>query len=204
MRKQLLVGSVATIAIALASLTGGGAAFAAKGGHHHGPVTATGATTCNFHGTLTAAAGAAVSIRGNLTPRKHTRACTSTGGTKLRTGHLSKSPLISSVTTTGICRLLIGGTLPDVAGGTIWWSPKPKVAPSTGVALTGGTVSVVTISGDAYLQIAYSGGSVAAGSFTNATGGSLTATSREDVADLTAACASGPVDSISFSGTLTL
>ncbi|HEV3213538.1 MAG TPA: hypothetical protein VGZ03_09110 [Acidimicrobiales bacterium] len=209
MRKQLLFGTGTVLTIVAMSLASAGPAFADKGGHpgkggHHSPVVATGTTTCNFHGTLSAAAGATVSIAGNLTPHKHTKACTSSGGTKLRTGHLSRSPLASTTTTAGICSLLTGGTLPDVAGGTIWWSPKPKVAASTGVALTGGSVSVVTISGDAFLQIAYTGGSVAGGSFTNASGGALTTTSRDDVAALTAACATGPVDSIAISGTITL
>lgn len=94
--------------------------------------------------------------------------------------------------------------MPDLAGGTIKWAPKGKVATSTGVALTGGSVSVVTINGDTFLQIAYTGGSVAGGSFINASGASFTATSKQDIAALTAECANGPVDAIALNGSLTL
>jgi hypothetical protein len=204
MKRLFVASTTAALALGIASLAGAGAAYA-KGPHHHPPVVATGTTTCNFHGSLSAANGAAVSLAGNITPHNNTKACTSTGGSKLRTGHLGRAPLSSGTTTTaGICSMLTGGTLPDLSGGTIHWSPRPKVAASTGVALTGGTVSVVTINGDTYLQVAYSGGSVAGGSFTNASGGSLTVTSRSDVAALTTACAAGPVDSIAVTGTITL
>jgi hypothetical protein len=203
MRKQLLIG-VAAAALAIPTVSIVGAGIASAKGKHHSPAVATGTTTCHFHGTLSAAIGATVSIRGNLTPKQHTKACTSTGGTKLATGHITKSPLVSTATTTGVCTFLAGSTLPDLGGGTIWWSPKPKVAASTGVALTTGAISVVTVGSDAFLQIAYTGGSVAAGSFMNASGASLTAISNDDVASLTAACASGPVSSIAFNGSLTL
>jgi len=202
MRKHLRMGAAGALAIALASLTGAGVAYA--NGGHHAPTVATGSTTCNFHGALSAASGATVSITGNITPHKHSRACTNTGGTRLRTGHVGRTPLASSTTTTGICSLLTGGSLPDLAGGTIRWSPPHKVAASTGVALTGGSVSVVAVGSDSFLQVAYTGGSVAGGSFTNASGGALTVTSRDDIAALTAACAQGPMSAISFAGTITL
>jgi hypothetical protein len=65
-------------------------------------------------------------------------------------------------------------------------------------------VSVVTVGTDSFLQIKYTGGSVAGGSFANASGASLTATSRSDITRLTADCAKGPVSTISMRGTLTL
>lgn len=167
------------------------------------PVTATGTTTCNFHGTLSVNSAGVVSLRGNMTPRRHTKACTDNGGTKLRTGHLSHLAGTTTITG-GLCSLVSGGSLPDLAGGTIRWAPRHKVASSTGVALTGGAVSVVTVGTRSVLQVAYSDGSVAAGSFTNASGASLTTTSRRSTADLTAACANGPVKAIAVNGTITL
>ena len=200
MKKFLVSTAAATLSLGLVAVVGTGVA-SAKG--RPTPVVATGTTICNFHGSLSAAAGATVSMKGNLTPH-HGAACSSTGGTKLRTGHLLKNTLVSTATTTGVCTLLAGGSLPDLAGGTIRWSPGPKVATSTGVAFTGGAVTVVTVGSDSFLQIAYSGGSVAGGSFTNASGATLTLTSRATVADLTTDCAAGPVTSLSFNGSLTL
>jgi hypothetical protein len=140
-----------------------------------------------------------IAIRGNMTPH-HVPACSNKGGTKLRTGHLSG--LGSSATITGLCSLLPGAPMPDLAGGTIKWSPR--VASSTGVALTGGSASVVTVGSDTFLRVAYTDGSVAGGSFTNASGASLTVTSRQDVAALTAECANGPVKAIAMNGSITL
>jgi len=201
MKRILLAASAATLAIGMVGIVGAGVASAK--GHKPTAIVATGTTVCNFHGNLSAASGANASISGNITPKRG-RSCSSTGGTKLRTGHLGASPLASSATTTGVCSLLSGGTLPDLSNGTIRWTPGPKVAASTGVALTGGVVTVVTVGANSYLQIAYSGGSVAAGSFTNASGAGLTAMSNATVADLTTACAAGPVSSLSFHGSLTL
>jgi hypothetical protein len=201
MRRYLLAAAAATLSIGIISVAGAGVAGAKS--HKPTAVVATGSTTCHIHGTLSAAAGAMIAFSGNITP-SHGKACSSNGGTKLRTGHLKSGSLASTATTTGVCTLLAGGTLPDVSGGTIAWSPRPKVAASTGVALTTGTVTVVTVGTDSYLQLAYSGGSVAGGSFTNASGGSFTATSNDTVATLTTECAAGPVSSISFHGSVTL
>ena len=142
-----------------------------------------------------------VAIRGNMGPH-HVPACTNTGGTFLRTGHVST--LASTATITGgLCSLVASaGSIPNLSGGTIKWSPR--VASSTGVALTGGSVSLATVGSDTFLEVAYSGGSVAGGSFANASGASFIATSRQTIAELTAACASGPVDAIALTGSLTL
>jgi hypothetical protein len=141
-----------------------------------------------------------VAIRGNMTPH-HVPACSDKGGTKLRTGHLSGLGSTAAIAG-GLCSLLPGGSMPDLSGGTIKWSPR--VASSTGVALTGGSVTVVTVGSNSFLQVAYTGGSVAGGSFTNASGASLTATSRQTVAQLTARCADGPVGDIALKGSITL
>jgi hypothetical protein len=63
---------------------------------------------------------------------------------------------------------------------------------------------VSTVGTDTFLQVAYAGGSVAGGSFTNASGASLTVTSRQDIKALTAECASGPVNAIAVNGSITL
>jgi hypothetical protein len=91
-----------------------------------------------------------------------------------------------------------------VSGGAIKWSPAPRVTASTGVSLTGGSVSQVTVGSDTFLRIAYSGESVASGSFANAGGGGLTVTSIYDMAGLSAACAGGPLTAIAFRGSITL
>jgi len=199
-RKTLIAGTSAAFAMALVGLAGS-AALAAGGppATHPGPKappTATGVTTCNFHGVLVTDSSGNIHIRGNMTPH-HVPACSSKGGTKLRTGHLSGLASSTSVTG-GLCALLPGASLPDVSGGTIKWSPR--VASSTGVALTGGSTSVATIGSNTYLQVAYTGGSVAGGSFANASGASLTVHSRQTIAALTAACAAGPVTAIALDG----
>jgi hypothetical protein len=143
-----------------------------------------------------------VSIAGELTPH-HVPACTGQSGKRrLQTGHVTG--LASATTTTALCSLLSGGALPDLAGGTIKWSSHSRIADSTGVALSGGSVSVVTIGTDHFLQVTYAAGSVAGGSFVNASGASLTATSRSDITQLTAECAHGPLNTISIRGSMTL
>jgi hypothetical protein len=91
-----------------------------------------------------------------------------------------------------------------VSGGAIKWSPTPRVTASTGVSLTGGSVSQVTAGSDTFLRIAYSGESVASGSFANTGGGRLTVTSIYDMAGLSAPCAGGPLTAIAFRGSITL
>ena len=211
------------ISLSLIVAAGGGVAMA-KGnshggnGHGHGPgqtgVSATGSTTCNFHGRVAVGSNGSVSITGNITPGKGLKgkACTSTGGAKIKTGHFT-SPLTStappttttSTTTTTVvaCALLPVGALSDVSGGTITWSPRHKSAPSVGIALTGGAVSTVTIDGEQFLQVTYSAGSVASGSFATASGVSITLTSRQTVAELNSACLGG-ASSFAFHGSLTL
>jgi len=203
-RKLITAGTAMAFAIGVVGVVGGGVAFAHGGppaahGGPKAPATATGATTCSFHGVLVANAAGRIAIRGNMTPH-HVPACSSKGGTKLRTGHLSG--LASSTTISGLCSLLPGAAAPDLSGGTIKWSPR--VASSTGIALTGGTASVVTVGSDTFLQVAYTGGSVAGGSFTNASGASLTVTSRQDIKALTAECANGAVNAIAVNGSITL
>lgn len=198
MARKLITASTAVVfTIGVVGVVGGGVA-SAKGGPP-APIAATGTTTCNYHGTLAVSATGTVTLRGAVTPH-HVRACSSTGGTKLKTGHLSG--LASTATITGICSILSGGSLPDLSGGTIRWAPKRTAASSTGVALTGGSLSVVTVGTDSFLQVAYTSGSVASGSFTG--GASMTATSRQTTTELTAECANGPVDAIGLTGSLTL
>jgi hypothetical protein len=275
MKKRLHITAPVVLATALTLMVGSGVALAKGGngngghgnghapsagtttsvahgnGHGGGPghqaVTATGSTTCHFHGQLRVAADGSLSLSGNITP-SHGPACTSTGGAKIKTGHLTAlagatptttttvapttttssttsttsttttSTTTTSTTTTTVaptttsssttttlasCSLLPSGALADLTGGTIMWSPKAKVATSTGVAFTGGTVSVVTNGGGQYLSIVYTGGSVAGGSFATASGVSLSLTSHVSLSELASACAAGS-GSIAVNGTITL
>jgi hypothetical protein len=197
-RKLVTASTAAALAIGMVAVVGTGVASATGGPPT--PRTATGTTTCNFHGTLAVSDTGTVSVRGNLTPHR-VPACSIKGGTKLKTGHLSG--LASSGTIAGICNMLTGGSLPDLSGGTIGWSPKHTAAASSGIALTGGTISTL-VGTDSPLQVVYTGGSVAGGSFTNASGASLNATSQQTTAELTVECAIGPVHSIAINGSLTL
>jgi hypothetical protein len=64
-------------------------------------------------------------------------------------------------------------------------------------------VSEVTVAGKMYLEIAYTGGSVASGSFAGTSGVTLTAWSNQTASELTSSCADHS-HSITFHGTLTL
>ncbi len=201
MKRYLWAASAATFTLGMMTVVGTGVASAKS--HSNAPV-ALGSTVCNFHGSLTAPVAGLTSLSGNITPQHKAKACSSTGGTALHTGHLVKNTLVSATSSVGVCALLAGGSLPDVSQGVIKWSPKPKVAATNGLALGAGTVSIVTVGTDSYLQIAYASGSVSSGSFTNASGASFSATSNDDVATLTSDCAGGTVDSIAIHGSLTL
>jgi hypothetical protein len=266
MRKYMLSLASVALSLGLVFAVGGAASAHGQGSHggngngkgygygngngkgkgkSHSVVVATGTTSCNFHGRLTINASGKVAITGNITP-KHGRACTSTGGTKLKTGRFS-TPLVSTptvttttttvaptttttvaptttttvagttttvaptttttvaptTTTTTACLPFPVGALSDVSGGTIAWSPRSKVASSVGVALTGGTVSEVTVAGKQYLEISYTGGNVASGSFAGSSGVTLTVWSNQTVSALNSKCAHGS-HSIEFHGTLTL
>lgn len=261
MKKHSRLIAPMVLSCTLMLAVGGGVAMA-KGGSHggnghgngqqngqgngngHTGVSATGTTTCNFHGQLTVGSNGSLSITGNITPGNGMKgkACTSTGGAKIKTGHFT-SPLVSTppptttttsstttlttsttltttttttttvpastttvpstTTTVASCSLLHVGVLSNVSGGTIAWSPRPKSAPSVGISLTGGSVSIVTVGGRQYLQLAYSAGSIASGSFATSSGVSMTVTSRQTIASLGSACAGGS-HSIAFHGTLTL
>jgi len=195
--KVFAAAAAVGLAIGVVGIVGSGVASGKSG--PPAPRTATGTTTCAFQGTLTVSDAGRVSVRGNLTPH-HAPAC-SNEGAKLTTGRLSV--LASTGTIAGICKMLDGGSLPDLSGGIIRWSPARTAAASTGIRLSGGTISTL-VGIDSPLQVAYAGGRVAGGSFTNASGASLKAASEQTTAELTAECAIGPVDSIAVNGSLTL
>jgi hypothetical protein len=221
MKKNLSVLAAVALSFGLIFAIGSGMASAKGGnthggsgygnGHKHNPVVLTGTPICNFHGRLVVSASGAVSITGNITP-KHGKACTGPGGAKIKTGHFSVPAMstptttttTSSTTTSTIATCTRLGILPDLSGGTIAWSPRPKVAASVGVALTGGSVSTVTVGDKQYLEITYAGGSVASGSFAGASGVTLTVRSNAPASAITAKCASGGSFTITFHGTLTL
>jgi len=235
MKKYLLSAASVALCLGLVFAVGGAASAHGKGGSggnanssgkgHHSGVVATGTTSCNIHGRLTIDSSGKVTIWGNLTP-KHGKACSSTGGARLRTGHFSTpltsaptttttttsttttsttsttttttTTLVGTTTTTMVCLPLPVGAVADVSGGTISWSPRPKVAASVGVALTGGTISEVTVGAKQYLEIAYTGGSVASGSFAGSSGVSLQVWSNQSASS----CEHS--HTITFHGALTL
>lgn len=165
------------------------------------PAVAAGPTTCTFNGSLQVTDTSNLGLVANMTPYKHNPACDNTGGTTvLKTGHLRGA--VSSDSWTDLCVLLTGTQPSDLSGAYMFWSPRTKVADSTGVSLTGGNLSqVVALNGKTYLQLGYSG-TVTSGSFT----GSFTviATSTASVTGLQNDCASGPVTGVHFRGTISL
>jgi hypothetical protein len=163
-------------------------------GHFTSPLTSsTTPTTTTTTSTTTTVPGTTTT---STTSTTTTTTTTSTTTTTLVTP-------TSTTTTLASCQLLPAGALPDLAGGTIAWSPRPKSAPSVGIAVTGGSVSTVTIDGKQYLQITYTAGSVASGSFMTSSGVSLSLTSNQTLAELGSACVDG-AHSIGVHGTLTL
>jgi hypothetical protein len=110
MKKHSRLVAPLVISLSLMVAAGGGVAMAKGNSNNgnsqgHGPshtvVGATGSTTCNFHGQLTVGANGSLSINGNITPGKGLKgkACTSTGGAKIKTGHFT-SPLVTATPTT--------------------------------------------------------------------------------------------------------
>ena len=130
------------------------------------------------------------------TPTSTTTTSTTTTSTTSTTT-TSTTTSTSTTTTTLACVPPPVGPVADVSGGVISWSPRPKFAASVGVALTGGTISEVTVDGKQHLEIAYTGGSVASGSLAGSTA-SLTAWSNGTVGSC------GLSHTITFHGTLNL
>jgi hypothetical protein len=199
MRKLLLGVAVVALPVGIVAST---ASVAAAHGGPKPPVVAAGTTTCNIHGQLVLNSNGSLSLQGNLTPF-HGPACSSTGGSKLHTGHMNQTlPTSAASSTTDLCPAVAAATsspqpLADLAGGNISWSPHSKVAASVGVGLTGGTLSVSGMN----LVVTYTASSVASGSFMGAGSGFTAST---NLAAVQAACASGPVTSLSLRGTLSL
>ena len=143
MRRVLLAAAAMALSVGILAAIGGVAAAKGK----PTPVTATGNTTCNYHGQLVLNSDSTLSLSGNLTPHQGP-ACTSTGGSKLRAGHMNQTlPTTIPTTATDLCPFVAAATslsvpLPDLLGGDIAWSPRAKVAGSTGVRLVGGSLSV--------------------------------------------------------------
>jgi hypothetical protein len=197
-KKLLLTAASIMLPIGLIGFAGAGSAFA-KG--KPVPVSATGPTTCNFNGSLQVTDASNLGLISNFTPYKHTPACNNTGGaSSLHTGHLRSAA--SADTWTDLCVLLTGTQPSDLSNASMSWSPRSKVADSTGVSLTSGSITQVLGSdGNTYLQLSYSG-AVTAGSFTG--GFSVTATSTSDLTSLQSDCSAGPVTGIHFRGSINL
>ncbi len=219
MKKISVTAASVALSLSLAVAIGGGVAVASgHGPGSHGPtsVTATGTATCTMHGIVIFAADGTVSVRGNITP-SHGAGCTvatttngATSVTKIRNGHFT-SPLTSAATppptstvpststTAKTCAPVPSGPLPNLASGAIAWNPRPKFATTTGISLTGGSATGTT----GHLVFAYTSGAVGGGSFTTATGVTLTLTSNQTMSQLQARCA-GDRFVIAVHGTITL
>ncbi|MEI7860386.1 MAG: hypothetical protein WCI26_11230 [Acidimicrobiales bacterium] len=202
MKNFLKVAVAASLTLGLATTVGTGVA-SARG--KPPAVTATGTTTCNFHGQLVLNTDGSLSLSGNITPSHGVAACTSKGGSLLRTGHINQTlptSAVPGVVATDLCPAVAAAvtspqTLADLAGGAVAWSPGPKVAASVGVGLTGGSLSVASTS----LSVTYTGSSVTSGSFTGSSTGLSAST---DLASVQASCLGGAVTSIPVRGTLSL
>jgi hypothetical protein len=155
--------------------------------------TAAPTTTTTVEGTTTTTAAPTTTT--TVAP---TTTTTVVGTTTTTAAPTTTTTVATTTTTTMVCVPLPVGAVADVSGGTISWSPGPKIAKSVGVALTGGTISTVTVKGKQYLEIAYTGGSVASGSFAGSSGVSLTVWSNQTVKS----CEHS--HSFTFHGTLTL
>ena len=191
----LVVGTVAS-----AGLVAMTAAVASAKTTPAPPVAASGPTTCNFNGSLQVTDTGNLGLVANMTPYKHTPACDNTGGTVLKVGHIRNA--VSSDTWTDLCVLLTGTQPSDLSNAYMFWSPRKKVADSTGVSLTGGNISqVVALNGQTYLQLTYSG-TVTAGSYTGSF--SVSAFSTASVTGLQNDCAAGPVTGMHFRGSISL
>ena len=165
------------------------------------PVPATGPTTCTFNGSRQVPDTSNLGLTANMTPYKHTPACDNTGGTTvLKTGHIRNA--VSSDTWNDLCVLLTGVQPSDLSNAYMFWAPRKKVSDSTGVSLTGGSISqVVALNGKTYLELGYLG-TVTAGSYAGSF--SVDAFSTASVTALQNDCAAGPVTGIHFRGSISL
>jgi len=167
--------------------------------------TLTGPTTCTV-GSLHMTFSPPLSVVGSSGPTtvtvtaKPLEGCTTvTPPGVLRKGAISA--LTGSLAAGASCAVLAGSTLTALSGGTVSWSPKRAIDPSDSLSFPAGTLSA---SGSGTLALTYSGGKVVFGSFTNTGASSLRATSAKTASVLRATCASGGLDDVSFSGTVTL
>lgn len=114
--------------LGLATVVGTGVASA----HGKPPaVTATGTTTCSFHGhlVLNADGSLSLSLSGNITPSHGAAACTSKGGSMLKTGHINQTlptSAVPGVVATHLCPAVAAAVtssqaLADLAGGAVAW-----------------------------------------------------------------------------------
>ena len=118
----------------------------------------------------------------------------------LKRGKLSG--LVGTISSGASCALVSGGTsAPALSGGTITWSPKRKIDASDSVSFPAGALST---SNTGTMRLSYTAGSVSFGSFTNASGSSVTVASTSSRSDLSAHCATKDLSEITLTGTLTL
>lgn len=175
-----------------------------KGGKKGGPESLAGTTTCSVHGKVSfmpalmggGTATSTVTITGLLNRCGNAHH----GKAKFNNGHLTD--LVGTLSAND-CAMLTSGVAPAVSGGSIKWTPPSKAAESSGVSLPAGTGSVVTRGAKSVIQISYSGGSVASGSFTNTGGVSVKVTSDQDTTQISARCTTG-LTSVAFTGTATV
>jgi hypothetical protein len=162
-----------------------------------------GSTTCSFHGKVTfspplktgGTASSTLTITGLL------RGCSSPGhGTpRFNNGHVSS--LVGTLSVND-CAALSSGSVPTLDGGSITWTPPSKIAKSTGLSFPAGTGSLVSNGSKSLVQVSYSGGSIANGSFASGTT-SMTITSDQDTTQLQARCVNG-LSSVAVRGSATL
>ena len=163
-----------------------------------------GLRSCSIHGKVSfnppLKTGGSVASKVMVTGLLNVCSAASSGGARFNNGHLSA--LVGTLSAND-CASLGSGTAPLISGGSIKWTPPSKVAMSTGISMPTGTGSVVTSGAKPHIQVVYSGGSIAGGSFSNSGATSLTMTSDQDSAQIQSRCTTG-LSSVAFKGTATL
>jgi hypothetical protein len=195
--------AVATLIIGCVTAFGPGTAVAKSGGQ---PVTFSGSITCAVTGKLAFNPPLAGIDSGTskATITATLSGCRHGAEHKIKVTGGQLKGLIGFVTPDNCTNLAIDNTPPLLAGGTVSWSPKTEVAPSTGISFPDGSAQVVSIDGVTYLDVGYfSGGG--SGSFANAGDSFISVVTTQNDAQLEAKCTSAKgLASVTFRGVTSL
>ena len=170
--------------------------------HGQGPVLMSGITTCPLQAKMSFSSPLTPTPTADSTTVSFTAkalvSCTNRfqGNVRMVRGYLNS--LTGTIAPNTTCfDFLSGLTAPALAGGSVKWTPSPKIAASTGISFPSG--SMIGLPGELNLQ--YSAGSVDGSYPTDAA--MISAASNADIATLTNLCNTG-LDFIGFSGNVSL